>query len=403
MSTIDTRPLIQEGQLAMHTLRRALSDLVVSAGGRVDQPQEISRKFGIDKTLAWRVTRATREEDPWEALQHLPTRSGIMIFAEAMAKAGAPQEKVDALHEAFDAFERFVQTHARDRDTLDMIVNVPSRRSSEKKLESFRRGGFQCNCSLLGVRASMLASVRAVAPSATAGTVDVGTISCLADLCRLRSRMAWPVATVRFWGGLSRKATAVEGGRELTGDDASVLMREFCSPSDLKLELRDAGEGVVRHMLAEGPVGYSASATVVSGWVNFATASLEETEPGELGEHGMHVTTPVEELVFDLMIHESMGYAMDVTAQMYSQFPGVPTYPQAGSEQNTLPVPLDVVDLGNVIGDAPHASVGQYAAMVERLTARMGRSAREFRTFRYRLKYPPVPSMCVLRHGLKKR
>jgi hypothetical protein len=396
---------MRDGQLVVHTLRRALASVLASAGGDASQPQDVSRRFGVDKTLAWRVARALREEDAWEAIQHLPARAGIRIFGEAMAKAGADRDRVDHLWKALDEFEQFVETHARDRDTLDMIVSVPSRRSAEKKLEAFRRAGYQCNSSLLGVRASHQIGAHLMAPSkAVPGTVDIGVFTGIIELCRLRSRVPWPIATVKNWGGLRGDILNPSGGvfpiEESPDGKPSPLLRDLCSPRDLDVRIIEQPAGTFRYVLDAGPVGYAASVNVFSGWVNFATAEMRESTPGELGEHGINLCTPAEELVFDLLVHRDCGFASDVTALVYGQFPGGPQYPDAGSEGTTLPVPTDVLDLGISTPDSPSAVLEDYPGALQRVAARMGRTLGEFRAYRYRLRYPPIPALALLRHRL---
>ncbi|MBX9735939.1 MAG: hypothetical protein K2X32_03355, partial [Phycisphaerales bacterium] len=190
MTTISSQPasphLASDGQIAIRDLRRALVAIIESVGGDPGVPQELSRRFRIDKTLAWRISRAVREEDPWSALQHVPGRSGLAIFQGAMVKAGAPAERAAELNDAIERFEGFVSTHARDRDTLEMIVSVPKGGTSRKRMEAFRKSGYQCNSSLLGVRATTQFTAQFLSPSQTPGLLDVGIIGGLLELCRLR-------------------------------------------------------------------------------------------------------------------------------------------------------------------------------------------------------------------------
>jgi hypothetical protein len=397
--------VLAEGQQAMHALRRALAGVVSALGADGLQSQSLSRRFGIDKTLAWRLTRAMREEDPWEALQFLPTRAGIDIFSQAMARAGAPEPALKQLSDAFDEFEQFVQDHARDRDTLEMIVSVPEGRSTEKKLLALRKGGFQCNSSLLGVRASLHFGLNIVAPSRIhADHLDIASISGLVELFRLRPSVSWPVATVKNWGGAAgdlidpaRGVVPISPGEQ---DPDSPLMREFCSPRDLRLRVAEQPRGTFRYLMERGPVGYSASATIVTGRLHIATASSRQSFAGEAGEHGVNLCTPVEEVVCDLLVHKDLAFAMDVSARTYSQFPGRPVYPDPDAENLTLPVPNKVLDLGQTPPDPPSRATPWYPEMIARTATRMGHAADDFRAFRYRLQYPPIPSLVVLRHPL---
>jgi hypothetical protein len=397
----------QDGQVSVHVLRRALAGLAASVGGDLRKPQEISRRFGVDKTLAWRISRAVREENAWQALTHLPSRSGISIFAGAMSQAGAPAEKLEALRSAQEAFERFVQEHAGDRETLDMIVSVPTRKSSHKKLETFRKGGFQCNASLLGVRAKAHLVTRLVVPSKSPGMLDLGIISALIGLCRLRPSTPWPIASIKNWGGLpgdvldaSRGVLPMDLGSESAHGTPTPIMRQFCSPRDITLRTTQDACGAFRYVLDGGSVGNAGSVDTMCGWVSIANAPMHPETPGERGEHGVSVNTPAEELIVDMLIHRSLPIARDIRAEVYSAFPGSIAHPSPGSENSILPVPTEVMDLGLNNADAPTPLLGNYEEVLNLSATRMGTRLADLHLFRYRLPYPPVPSMVVVSHPL---
>lgn len=402
---MQTSTVLQDGQLTVHVLRRALAGVAASVGGDLSQPQDISRRFGLDKTLAWRISRAVREEDAWQALEHLPSRAGISIFAGAMTKAGATNERLEQLWVALANFEKFVESSAGDRETLEMIVSVPSRRSAQKKLEAFRKGGFQCNASLLGVRAKAQVHTRLVSPSKTANMLDFAVVTGLIDLCRLRPRLPWPVATIRNWGGL--KGDVLDDSADIysiephpSDQTPTPIIERFCSPASLELRTVHEGDGLHRYILDGGDIGNAGSVNVYCGWFCVANASTFETAPGERGEHGIMLCTPAEELIYDILIHESLDYAMDLKVQVYSMFPGSPQYPQAGAEHTMLPVPTELVSLGRSLPDAPCEGVTDYDAMLELAASRLGPPLSEYRAFRYRLAYPPIPAMCIISHAL---
>ena len=405
MTSVKHPPSLNDGKTVVNNLRRALAQMLAGVGADVEEPQEISRRFGVDKTLAWRIARAIREDDPWASLQHLPTRHGIGIFVSAMNKHGATPEAVAALWERVAAFEQFVEAHARDRETLEMMVNVGPRRSSEKRMEAFRKAGFQSNCALLGVRAAAQIKANFVAPSATPGMVDVATLSGLVDFCRLRPEVSWAVASIRNWGGkpgeLPGQSPGIEAISGSIVDPQSCLIPDFCSQPLPEIRIDENPEGMLRYLLAEGPIGYSVAATVMTGWLYRSTASTREAYPGEIGEHGAYLTTPAEVLVADLFVHRDLAFALNVKVRVYSQFPGGPRYPDKGSEAALLPVPCDVVDLGVGPPDAPVAEFPRYQELARRVADRMKHAISDFHVFRYRLRYPPIPSLALLSHPLQ--
>lgn len=401
----EQKPFVHDGRAAVHSLRRAIAAVMSSVGAEIDEPQEMARRFGLDKTLSWRLSRLVREEDPWEALQHIPGRPGMGIFAGVMETSGAPADRLAAMWEAVDGFERFVRTHTRDRETLEMMVGGTARRSAERRMESFRKAGFLSNSAILGVKAVTQVCAHMIAPSRTPGMADMGVISGLSEFCRLRPNVPWAVATVRNWGGASASMTGESAAApvdETTRAGEAPLMKEFCSQPVPDVRVAEHPKGTYRCMLTDGPLGYSAAATVISGWVYHATAPLSESYPGEPGEHGANLTTPVEALVFDLFVHRDLPFARSVTARVYSQLPGGPRYAEEGATAYELPVPTEIVDMEDGPPDPPSPALGRYAEMIGRVAGRMGRAAEDFSVLRYRLRYPPIPALALLTHPLRR-
>jgi hypothetical protein len=63
-------------------------------------------------------------------------------------------------------------------------------------------------------------------------------------------------------------------------------------------------------------------------------------------------------------------------------------------------VPTEVLDLGLNNADAPTPLLGNYEEVLNLSATRMGTRLADLHLFRYRLPYPPVPSMVVVSHPL---
>jgi hypothetical protein len=402
---MDAKPFADDGKSAVHGLRRALAEVLVAVGADADQPQEISRQFGLDKTLAWRISRVVREDDVWEAVQHIPRRPSIRIFVNAMTKHGASPDRVETVWHALGEFERFIEVHSGDRETLEMMVSSAAKRSAGKRLETFRKSGFQANSAIWGVQARTQIALQLMAPSATnPESLSMSTICGLTDFRRLRPDVPWAIASMSQWDDLAPierwKPTPIDPTVSL---EDGPLMREFCSHPLPDLHMLKEREDLVRFMLSEGPVGNTAAATVVFGWNYPSVASKYQNYPGEVGEHGTLLSTPVESVVHDLFIHRSLDFAFNPTAHVYSQLPGGPQYPSGGRKAGLLPVPDEVTDLGAGPPDTTTPELHRYREMVEAAVRQMGHELNDFQGYRFRVRYPPIPTLAVLRHALLPR
>ena len=403
LSTNETKAFLDGGKAAVQALRRAFSDVLVSAGADPARPQDVSRRFGLDKTLSWRIARVIREEDAWEAVAHIPRRPSVRIFVGKMAKHGVPQEKLDALLASVNEFERFIEVHTGDRETLEMMVGAAAKRSADKRMETFRKNGFQSNSAVWGVRAKLQFSASFVFPSSVPGHVNTAMICGFGALRRLRPNVPWTIASATAWDFEGNPEAGSVGPPEPLLAEGLVsgapLLPEFCSdPMPILRTIR--APGLSRFELVEGPVGNTAAATVVLGWKWPILAPKKQTRPGEMGEHGMRLSTPVELAIGDLFIHRSLDFAMHVKASVYSDLPRGPRYPEDGEEAGLLPMPSTVTDLGEGPPDTTTPEMPRYTELVDYAVSRLGCSSEEFHGFRYRLRYPPIPTLALLRHPL---
>lgn len=404
LSTIESRTFLDDGKTAVNGLRRALAEVLGSVQADPDEPQELSRRFGLDKTLTWRIARVVREEDAWEAVQHIPRRPSIQIFASAMAKHGAARESVESLWKALDVFESFVETHSGDRETLEMMASSAARKSASKRLEAFRKSGFQANSAVWGVSAKVQLGLKYMIPGRNPGFVTLATICGLVDFRRLRAHTPWAMASIHSWRAAGTNDTEEYRQRVMPmvadpSNPSSILLPHFCSSPLAEIRILENPPGTMRHMLAEGPVGNTAAATVYMGWTIEDCAPTHQTIPDETGDHIVLLSTPVEELIHDIYIHKDLAFAMNPTAHVYSQLPGGPQYPSAGPDAPQLPMPVEVIDLG-VPTQVVTPEVPGYHEISEFGAQSIGCALTDFRAFRYRLRYPPIPTMSILRHAL---
>src|SRR5512140_3604189 len=97
-----------EARTAVDGLRSALAELVAEVRGDPNQPLDLSRRFGLDKTLTWKIARVICNDDAFSAVVHVPGRPSINALAEAFKQGGASAGSVDAVLAAMDRFEDVV-------------------------------------------------------------------------------------------------------------------------------------------------------------------------------------------------------------------------------------------------------------------------------------------------------
>jgi hypothetical protein len=205
-------------------------------------------------------------------------------------------------------------------------------------------------CSAIwGVRARVHTSLHFVAPNRESDRLlDLGVIAGFCDFRRLRSDVAWAVArraTLTTSGVPQSMGSIVPMAPDLAPADSPILKQFSSTPlPDLR---QTQGQGnMTRFELTEGPIGNTAAATCILGWVARGISSRYATDDDIYGEHVVRLSTPVEVLYHDLYVHRDLAFAMKPEIFIYSDLPGGPTFPYDGLERGKLPVMEDVIYLG---------------------------------------------------------
>ena len=103
-----TEPIqfVEESRSALQAVRRALIDLYEAIGANPETPQDVARKYNINRNLTWKLSRVIGAQDPFAALNHLPGQPGIELSIGAFEKAGAPTAAVGNLRTAMNSLLR---------------------------------------------------------------------------------------------------------------------------------------------------------------------------------------------------------------------------------------------------------------------------------------------------------
>jgi hypothetical protein len=280
-----------------------------------------------------------------------------------------------------------------------------------------RKLSFRGNSATWGVQARVHLSSYILAPSAERDDMlDLGLLCGLLDFQRLRSDVAWAVATMSGFHDEPRadSSTALPPGTihdldrftavdpDYAAPGAAPLIGDFCSQPPPPLRAVPGAPGTRRYELVEGPVGKTAAVTCVTGLIRRGAAPRYRSTADQFGEVMVTLTTPVEMAILDLLVHRSMMESMPPSAHLYSLLPGGPVYPRAGRDHGLLPMSERVSELGSGLGvpDIVTPEVPRYTQMVRRMLAAGGWSLGDFVGYRLRIKFPPIPTLAVLRFGL---
>ncbi|MFQ5424215.1 MAG: hypothetical protein ACE5F9_09580 [Phycisphaerae bacterium] len=407
-STDCVPPFEEHVKTVLGRIRSTLAELLACVGADPTRPQEVARQLNVNKNLTWKVSRVIRAADPAAAVPHIPGKAGMTILLDSFKRAGASIEAIKAVRLAMAEFEEMRAIHAGDRESLDMMLgNLARNSNTQQQNEALRKLAFRGNSAIWGVQARVQLCVNVIAPNPeTQDWVDLTWLSGLVDYRRLRRDVVWAMASSRK---VQDDGTPLELGRieavdpEFEGDGKVPLVGELCSRPLPELRTVTGSDGMIRYELLEGPVGNTAAASCVIGIFGRAFVRRTRATNDTIGEHAARIYTPVECLIHDFFVHKDLRYALSPEAFLYSQLPGGPVFPASGRDQGMLPMHERLQRLGGCPPDFVTPELPQYSQQLEAVFRRLKWDPDDFHGFRFKMQYPPIPAIAVLRYDLPDR
>jgi hypothetical protein len=382
-------------------LRGVLLESYASLGLDPAQPQEASRQLGINKNLAWRISKIMTASDGLSTIDKFPGGSGWDIFLEALGRAGVVRSQQDQIREALRAFDQFVTTHAGSRSNLELILDSMGVMEGSGQLDVSRQIAFQGNSGIWGVQARTRLTAGFLAPSKTQpDRADAILIGGFLGFRCLRPGVSWPLFRFQSYDD---KGALLELPRETVepngeGGALASLIRRFSSANLPPIKSVQVGK-ITEHVLQPTTVGNLGAFDCCFGDVIRGDARYRD-EANTHADFGSSVNLPLETLLFDVFIHRELELSEPPALTVYGRPGGGPDEPSVRLESRRIPISERCVEL---VGRPPVVVtplMPRYPELVGMAVARLGCTLGEFRGFRATLKYPPMPSSVVLRWPL---
>lgn len=394
-------PFETDCRLALTRLRAALIELYESAGVNSSMPQEVARRFSVNKTLTWTLARLMHEPDTLVAASMVPGTGSLEKIVEAASTCGAKVSAAERVREAARAFDRMAEEHVGDRASLELVLDSMGAAAADQ-LEISRRLAFRGNSGVYGVQARARVMCAFLMPSDEIEYLDLAMVSGYSGFRRLRSAPHWPLFKVRSWGG-PNDPVATERWRPVPGALDNGILLEHRRGYAAELRESATADGS-EFTLQPGPVGNLGAfdlfraETLPRGATRFADSGLA----GDTGEFGVNITTPVEHALIDLVVHESLEFALTAETQVFARIfnQGESSAAAAGER---LPIQQAPVQLAVSPPAFATPVVPGYAAVVTDVAQRIGCDLSRCRALRLLMRFPPLGSTLSLRFALPQR
>lgn len=397
MAQVKAPKFTTDARQVARTLQGAFGEAIQSVGADPSTPQSIVNLVGLNKNLAWKVSRIIQAEDAPSVLDLMPGSSGIRIFLKALDKVGAPQDHIGRCREAIDAYENLIRTHSGDRTTLEMMGSELDDAGRQQRDEQHRKLLFQGASYVWGVQARAITKVGVVLPSKKPGCIDFATVSGFIDFRRLRPNVSWTMA---------KRDSSNDDGSEMTkslwvpldpsqpSSEGPPLLTDFCSNPIPELR-RVETTREIRYELPEGEIGNTGSLTCIIGMIQ-QNLPIVRTPENRMGTHAARCEVPAEFMNNDMYFHNSLSFTYPPEVTLHSNV-GEYAYSKDGAQ---LPLNERVQDLGVSSMPAPAPEIPRYRQMVETMFGHLGVPLSDFHGYRVKLAYPAYPTALVMGYPL---
>lgn len=393
----------EELDRAFGALRASVAGLFGSIRADPNKPQVLSRRLKINKNLAWKASRLVGASSPSVGIPHIPGVSGLDLLLGAFEGAGAAPEAIEAVREARRRFDEFINTHAGDRVSLDLMLDSMAGGWNSDRLEVSRRLAYQGNSGIWGIQTRVRLTMTVLAPSRDdPSRVDMALVGAYIDCRRLRRSVTWPIfkikaqhdsgAEIPFFSGDSLDSAEMAVG-------ATRLIPRFCSPNMPEIRaVRDRDD--VTFELGDGPVGNTGTFDCVFGSLMPGLAPRYRTDTDSSGRIYSNISVPAERLLFDVMVHKDLPFADSPVVAVYSGLRDRfnPAAPQ--SLDHALPIQERLERFAPGTNAYADELVSGHAEIRACMMEAGGWDAADFTTLRLSMQYPPLPSFVVIEFPL---
>ncbi|MFG0293361.1 MAG: hypothetical protein ACIAQF_03995 [Phycisphaerales bacterium JB065] len=386
-------------------LRSALEDLYAAIGMDPAVPQEMARRFSLNKTLTWHLSRLIGEDRCLPAMQHIPGSLAMEKVLKAAKGAGATADQCDRVRGAVRRYDLVVRRHVDDRTTLDLMLDGMAT-EPDKALEASRRLAYRGASGIRGVQVQTRVLNAFLIPNRDdPDRIDIAAVSGYIGVRRLRPKVRCMLLSVRGWQEQDDQAIGWEPIFEpLDGNPSNSILEHYG-------ERGHAGKGAdlvptddgLEIMLQPGQVGNQsifdiARADVLRGLGNRWADGEDST-----GEVSVSLSVPSERLVFDLLYHRDLSFVRNARPLLFDMVDRASSGFRSEDHPGLLPLTPALTDLGPgpIVMSTPH--VPGHGMLARKVCERLGVAFEQMRGIRMELDYPPINSEITLRFNLPQK
>ena len=381
---------IRDVMASFQVLRSSVLDLFGAAGVDPTKSREMARDLGLNRGLAWKLSRIARSMDGTDIAHDVPGPQSMAKFIQTCQSRGADSKLVDRALKASAEYEVRVTSCSGGRKTLAMLLANQGQLSTSQERERARRALFEGACSVWGVQAqTRFVTVFLFKSKDNPRELNAAHVTGYVGFRRLDSR-PWPMSYEAVHHSDGGSLQIQKEPLDPTGSEEGELqlMPAFCDPPNPHINVRVQGD-YKAFDLAAGPVGNEGLTTCVFGSYIKSIFSLDDPGPNTAGFMVL-LQTPVERVLFDLFIHKDIETHGPEITHLLDRL----TYPHSNREEDFDSQSMPIAETGRPLPSSIHGAatphIAWYPRLLESIMNRVHVSYEEFNGSRFEMNYPPI-------------
>lgn len=392
---------------SFYNVRTCVLDLFEGSDLDPTKTRELARDLGLNRGLAWRLSRIVRAEDSTSVAHDVPGKSSLIRFAERCIELGADKSLINDLIESVDKYEASIAACTGSRKTLAMLLANQSENATAQDRERARRTLFEGACSVWGVQAQTRFVTVFLLPSKTnPDMVDAAHVTGYIGFRRLGER-PWPMSYEAVHDAKGQAVQIKKQPLDPRGYEEGQLqmLPDFCDPREPEIEVEVHGDYKCFN-LAAGPVGNLGKTDCVFG------SYLTDLYPGYTPEESQDLETagfmvllqaPVERVLFDYFIHEDIKTVGDPITHLLDRL----TYPhinrEADFDRQSMMIDETTRPIAQTAKGAYTPHISWYSKLLSFVSERIDTPLEAFQGTRFEMNYPPISTTLSRRITLARR
>lgn len=367
------------------------------------RPREAARQIGLDKSLVWKLTRIVHEQDECQIAQSIPGAQGIQLLIKELKKQKGSGEVVGSIESAYRDYSQMVSQHSGTKDSLELMLMGQSSGLADSRLKS-RLHAYKGNSGIWGIQSAARISshILTVNPDDPA-RLNYAQIGGLVDFRRLCPGPNWPLFRFHSYDDVGSKLPAsMKPISESPNPERPLILDEHCQGTLPQLHLA-CETNCTSYEIGEGQLGNMGKCDIFFGYIDANSVPRFSDEKNKFGELLCIIDTPIENLLFDLIVQRELADEINPEVLVYGRATG----PQLGHElrdSSTL-IPcadsLRRLEPGEHMLSSPIAH--RYSQIGEQVFKQHGKSSSDYICWRLEMKYPIMPSTVAVKYTLRDR